>query len=60
MRSLSWPATSATFEVTEEVIEVALEKNVETPFVGEVGAEMFDLEDCFTGSTADCWLLPLA
>lgn len=60
MRSLSWPATSATLEVTEEVIEVALEKNVETPFVGDVGAEMFDFEDCFAGSTADCWLLPLA
>lgn len=45
IRSFSWPATSATFDVTEEVIEVARERNEETPFVGEDGADVtFDLD----------------
>lgn len=40
IRSFSWPATSATLEVTEEVIDVALDKNEDTPFVGEDGADV--------------------
>ena len=40
MRSFSWPATSATFDVTDEVIDVARERNEETPFVGDEGADV--------------------
>lgn len=40
IRSFNWPATSATFDVTDEVIDVARERNEETPFVGEEGADV--------------------
>ena len=44
IRSFSWPATPATFDVTDsrtdEVMEVARERNDDTDFDGEVGADV--------------------